>query len=65
MATWNLSQTQTRRTPISRPEFNLGRFFARLNGTDGIDPVAQQRQNRAGDGRISAAEALDQTRAAR
>ena len=65
MATWNLSQTHVRRSGIAKPEFNIGQFFARLNGTEDVDPVAQQRQNSATDGRISGGEALDQTRAAR
>ena len=66
MAILNITtQPHVRPLGIAKPEFNVGRFFARLNGTDDIDPVAQQRQNRAADGRISGGAALDQTQAAR
>ncbi len=66
MAILNItSQPHVRQLGIAKPEFNIGRFFARLNGTEDVDPVAQQRQNRAADGRISSRAALDQTQAAR
>ena len=66
MAILNITtQPHVRQVGIPKPQFNVGRFFSRLNGTEDVDPVAQQRQNRAADGRISGGAALDQTQAAR
>jgi hypothetical protein len=63
MTTWNLTQTQTRRTGIPKPEFNIGRLFARLNGTEGADPALEQQRTHAADGRYSLNEGLDRAQA--
>ncbi len=66
MAILNITtQPHIRQLGFTKPQFDVGRFLARLNGTEDIDAVAQQRQNRATDGRVSGGAALDQTRAAR
>ena len=60
MAILNITtQPHVRQLGIAKPEFNVGRFFARLNGTEDVDPIAQQRQNRAADGRISLREGFN------
>ena len=60
MAALNMTtQTHVRQLGISKPQFNLGRLFARLNGTEDIDPIAQQRQNMATDGRIALSEGFN------